>query len=274
MRKLLVFILMFFAVLGFSEDDINEIVVESLEEFEQDFDQKNTDEEIKEIDLIEEDNEEIENSNKSDRRKYNSGDSVKPTFSVSIFYPFFMGSSVDRYVSLATDASITPNAVPFNASVNGGMDLHFHYSIYDYLIVSGGFSLSSCYNFIKNSSDKTESGVLFTTLNFRAGLGGIYPILNILQIMSGAELGFLFITSGSYLASLDINYKNLSAPSFLFEPYLGFDVEIQKGLAFSFRFDYSLAVSGKKNSLEKDDPSNSSYFTHYPSIFVGLGFQF
>ncbi len=250
MKKILVaiFILTSF-VISATDDEINEIVIESLEDFEA--------------------SEEIKDSSDSI-----SSDSVKPTFTVSLFYPFFMGSAIDRFVSLATDSSISPNAVPFESKVNGGLDLHFHYAVLDYLIVSAGASWASYYNFIRNSSDKVESGMLFTSFNFRAGIGGIYPILNILQFIGGMDLGFWYIVSGNYLTSINQNYKDLGAPAFLMEPYIGLDVEVQKGLAISFRFDYALTVSGKKNSLVVDDPNNSIYFTHYPGIYLGLGFQF
>lgn len=190
--------------------------------------------------------------------------SAKHSITVSLFYPFFMGSANEKMVNIAY-SSDRPKV-----EINGGIDFFMKFVLVDYLLINGGFSWGGSFGYKDDGTGQSKSGNLFSLINFRAGLGGIYPIYDWFSVYGGLNIGYMHTSGGSYMEAISSTYKNALVSMFVVQPFIGMDFEIAESLALSFKFDYAYGISGVNNGLK----TNQRETVHYPAIYLGIGFLF
>lgn len=192
----------------------------------------------------------------------------RTSITVSLFYPFYMGSAVD----FINQYSFDPNygGIPVKTKLNGGIDVEVRGAVLDYLLVGGGFSWAGTFLFDSQNNHVTTSNSSMKSLSLRGLIGGIYPIAPWVSFFGGLQGGFFMLMGSDYLESIHSEYKDIVVPCGMVAPFVGFDFILSGGFSLSLKFDFTAGFSGRSNSLNRDRIET----IYYPGIYFGCGMVF
>ncbi len=193
---------------------------------------------------------------------------ARTSLTVSLFYPFYMGTGVD----FVEDYAFDPNygGTPVAVKLNGGVDIELRWVILKYLLVGGGFSWSGTFLFDDTNNFLDTSNSSMKVLTLRALVGGIFPLASWVSVFGGIQGGFLQLLESGYLKAINAKYDEIALPCGMVAPFFGFDFILQEGFSLSLKADFTAGFSSPNNLLNR----NRVETVMYPGIYLGFGMVF
>lgn len=193
---------------------------------------------------------------------------ARTSVTVSLFYPFYMGSGVD----FINDYAFNPDygGTPVATTLNGGVDIELRFVVVDYLLLGGGFSWGGTFLFDSANEYLEDDNSSMKVLTLRALIGGIYPIASWLSFFGGVQGGFLQLIESGYLKAINAQYDEIALPCGMIAPFVGFDFILSGDFSISLKADFTAGFSAKNNLLNR----NRIESVMYPGIYLGFGMVF
>lgn len=246
-----------------SDDDVIEFVIDENGNF------------VREYPFLDEENSRLSDTEKSaevQTEPVPSSPSGRPaartSLTVSLFYPFYMGTGVD----FVEDYAFDPNygGTPVAVKLNGGVDIELRWVILKYLLVGGGFSWGGTFLFDDTNNFLDTSNSSMKVLTLRALIGGIYPLASWVSVFGGIQGGYLQLLESGYLKAINAQYDEIALPCGMVAPFVGFDFILQEGFSLSLKADFTAGFSSSNNLLNR----NRIETVMYPGIYLGFGMVF
>lgn len=193
---------------------------------------------------------------------------ARTSVTVSLFYPFYMGSGVD----FVSDYAFNPDygGTPVSTTLNGGVDIELRFVVADYLLLGGGFSWGGTFLFDSANEYLEEDNSSMKVLTLRALIGGIYPIASWVSFFGGVQGGFLQLIESGYLKAINAQYDEIALPCGMIAPFVGFDFILSGDFSISLKADFTAGFSSRNNLLNR----NRIESVMYPGIYLGFGMVF
>lgn len=193
---------------------------------------------------------------------------ARTSLTVSLFYPFYMGTGVD----FVEDYAFDPNygGTPVASKLNGGVDIELRWVLLDHLLIGGGFSWGGTFLFDDTNNFLETSNSSMKVLTLRALIGGIYPLASWVSFFGGVQGGFLQLLESGYLKAINAQYDEIALPCGMIAPFVGFDFILQGGFSISLKADFTAGFSSPNNLLNRSRVET----VMYPGIYLGFGMIF